>query len=133
MTHVEALQWLDCTVTCRLRANCHQSCKLMVTMKNARLLALFCHVAVTCLQTLTHSSICIVILVSVHSSGEENMWEDKLSEYQIRGWRAVFPIGSHGEASHKRSVFSETPVFVHCIDQCWADRHSARDSSRHRN
>ena len=24
MMHVEALQWLNCIFTCRLRANCHQ-------------------------------------------------------------------------------------------------------------
>ena len=33
------------------------------------------------------------------------MWEDELSEGQIRGWRAVSAAGLHGKGLPKRSVF----------------------------
>ena len=36
------------------------------------------------------------------SSGESYMWEDKLSECQIRGWNAVSAAGLHGEGLRKR-------------------------------
>ena len=34
------------------------------------------------------------------NSGEENMWEDKLWEHQIRGWRAISAAGLQGKGSH---------------------------------
>ena len=41
------------------------------------------------------------------------MWEDKLSEKQIRGWRAVSAAGLQGKGLRKRSVFlSQTPVMI---------------------
>ena len=39
-----------------------------------------------------------------HSSGEEYVWEDELSECQIRGWNAVSADGLQGERSCKGSV-----------------------------
>ena len=45
------------------------------------------------------------VSVKKHSSGEEDPWEDKLSEHQIRGWSAVFPTGLQGKGSPKRGVF----------------------------
>ena len=62
-----------------------------------------------------HVSPCITIPVSVkkHSSGENNMWEDKLSECQIRGWIAVSAAAFQGQGSHKRNDFSQTPVSHH--------------------
>ena len=33
------------------------------------------------------------------------MWEDKLSECQVRGWKAVPSAGSHGKGSPKRRVY----------------------------
>ena len=47
-----------------------------------------------------------------HSSGEENRWKDRLSERQIRGWRAVSAAGLHGQGSCKRNVvlFTDTGV-----------------------
>ena len=45
-----------------------------------------------------------------HSSGEKHTWEDKLSECQIRGWRAVSAAGLHGKGSPQRNVFSQTLV-----------------------
>ena len=43
--------------------------------------------------------------VKKHSSGEEDMWEHKLSECQIRGWRAVSAAGLRGQGLRKRTVF----------------------------
>ena len=40
-----------------------------------------------------------------HSSEEKVMWEDKLLECQIRGWRAASSAGLHGKGSPGRSVF----------------------------
>ena len=38
------------------------------------------------------------------------MWEEIISERQIRGWRAVSAAGLRGQGLHRRSVFSQTPV-----------------------
>ena len=40
-----------------------------------------------------------------HFSGEEDVWEDKLSEHLIRGWRAISAAGLQGKGSYKRNVF----------------------------
>ena len=45
-----------------------------------------------------------------HSSKETYRLEDKLSERQIRGWRALSAERSPGKGSNKRIVFSQTPV-----------------------
>ena len=38
------------------------------------------------------------------------MWEDNLSEHQIRGWSAVSDAELHGQGSPKKNAFSQTPV-----------------------
>ena len=39
------------------------------------------------------------------------MWEDELSECQIRGWRAVSAAGVHGKGLPKRDLlFTDTGV-----------------------
>ena len=50
--------------------------------------------------------------VKKHSSREDDLWEDRLSEHQIRGWIEVSAKELPGEGSHERSVFSQTPVVV---------------------
>ena len=45
-----------------------------------------------------------------NSSGEEDGWEERPSEGQIRGWRAVSAAGLQGEVWHKGGVFSQTPI-----------------------
>ena len=45
-----------------------------------------------------------------HSAGENDRWKDRLSERQIRGWRAVSTAGLHGQGSHKRCCFRDTAV-----------------------
>ena len=42
-----------------------------------------------------------------HTSGREDPREDRLSERQIKGWRAVFAAGLHGTGSCKRIVLRE--------------------------
>ena len=80
-----------------------QSCaKIGSTDVNSRL------VCANATQIIVH-----VIAVSVgkkHSSGEEDPWEDELAKHQIRGWGAISSTGLHGQGSHKRNVFSKTPV-----------------------
>ena len=44
-----------------------------------------------------------------HNSGEEDTWEDKLAEHQIRGWMAVSD-GSQSKGSRERSRISQSPV-----------------------
>ena len=66
----------------------------------------------------TEQSVVTVALVTIwwsyrclcqrHSSGEKHMWEDKLSERQIRGWGAVSAAGLQGKGSRKSS-FSRPP------------------------
>ena len=46
------------------------------------------------------------------TSREEERWEDKLSGYQIRGWRAVSVAGLQGEGSPKMRVRSQTLVIM---------------------
>ena len=71
--------------------------------------------------TQPHSLCCAAIWHATHSSqmipmsetstsGEEDTWEDNLSEYQIRGRRAVFfAAGLFGQGSRKRKVlFTDT-------------------------
>ena len=45
-----------------------------------------------------------------HSFGEDHPLEDRLSEHQIRGWRAVFAGGLHDQGSRKRTfvLFTDT-------------------------
>ena len=45
------------------------------------------------------------VSVKKHSSREEDPWEDKPSEFQMRGWRAVSASGLQGKGSPKRSCF----------------------------
>ena len=47
-----------------------------------------------------------------HSSGEEDGWEKHRSKHQIRGWKAVSAAVLQGRGCHKRSVFSQTPVWA---------------------
>ena len=56
----------------------------------------------------------IPVSVKKHSSGEKDRWEDRLSEHQIRGWRAVSTAGLHDQGSHKRSVvlFTGTGIII---------------------
>ena len=53
--------------------------------------------------------LCYQCLWKKHSSGKDPL-EDRLSEHQIRGWRAVVPIKSYGQGSGKRSyvLFTDT-------------------------
>ena len=46
------------------------------------------------------------VSVKKHSSGEEHLWEEQLSEHQIIGRREVSPAGLQGKGSHRRSVFA---------------------------
>ena len=39
-----------------------------------------------------------------HSSGEEDRWEDEISEHHIRGWIAVSAARLHGQGWHKMYV-----------------------------
>ena len=53
------------------------------------------------------------LTASVKSTPPEQIyiiWEDKLSEHEIRGRIGVSAAGSQGEGSRKRSVFSQTQV-----------------------
>ena len=44
------------------------------------------------------------------------MWENKISECQIRGWKAVSAAGLHGQGLHKRNVhFSDTGMRVAAV------------------
>ena len=47
-----------------------------------------------------------------HTSGDEDVWEDKLSGHRIRGWRAVSAAGLQGKGLPERSVFSQTPAAI---------------------
>ena len=48
---------------------------------------------------------CIIrVSVKRNSPWEEDRWEDKLSEHQVRGWRAVPAEGLRGECLRKRRV-----------------------------
>lgn len=49
------------------------------------------------------------VSVKKHSSGEENPLEERLSEHQIKGWRAVFAAGLHDQGSRERIIcFTDT-------------------------
>ena len=51
----------------------------------------------------------IPVSLKKHSFGEESPRENRLSEHQIRGWRAVSAAELHGKASPKRNVsFTDT-------------------------
>ena len=54
----------------------------------------------------------IPVSVKKHSPGEEDPWEDKLSEHQIRDQNAVSAAGLLGQGSGKRGVSSQTPVTI---------------------
>ena len=45
-----------------------------------------------------------------HPSGKEDAREDKLSDHQIGGWRAVSGAGLQGKVLCERSAFSQTPA-----------------------
>ena len=64
-------------------------------------------------------SIHSTIQVSVkrkHSTGEKHMWEDKLTECRIRGWRAVSAADLHGKGPPKRSVcIAQTQVVTRIL------------------
>ena len=47
-----------------------------------------------------------------HSSGVEDHWKNKLEQSQIRGWRGVSAAVCRAEARAKRSVCSQTPVWL---------------------
>ena len=48
-----------------------------------------------------------------HSSGEKYIWEDKLSEHQIRGRKEMLATGLHGQGSHERSaLFADAGVLT---------------------
>ena len=62
-----------------------------------------------CVHTCVYIYIYIYIYIyrcvgEKHSSGEEQPWEEKPSECQISGWRAVSASGLQGRGSPKRSV-----------------------------
>ena len=57
-----------------------------------------------------------------HSSGEECIWEDRLSEGIIRGWRAVLRLYCRARARLKGvRLFSQTPVSAPAADGGRAD------------
>ena len=43
-----------------------------------------------------------------HTSGEEEVWEEKPPELRVRGWRAVSAAELQGKRSRKRNVLSHT-------------------------
>ena len=52
-------------------------------------------------------------------SGEEIMWEDKLWEHQIRGWRAISAAGLQGKCSHIWVFFGQTPKLLLLLPHCY--------------
>ena len=51
--------------------------------------------------------------------GEEDMWEDKLSEYRIGGWRPVSAAGSQDTGCHRRIGSSQRGVRKLSLDSLW--------------
>ena len=55
----------------------------------------------------------IPVSVKKHSSGESYIWEYRLSEHQIRAWRAVSATGSQGKGLHKMSFLANISMCAH--------------------
>ena len=103
---------------CLIRCSCFRICVLInaTLRRNLMYSAVVASIGAKCVKTFVLAMYSYgrvpnnTVSEKKHASGEEHVWEERLSEDHIRGRIAVSAAGLQGKGSHKNNAFSQTQL-----------------------